>query len=56
MSMKKHNCCGDDLSCELEAELPDNYIDQLYAMYVKDCEEKGQSPLQKQEWIASLAP
>lgn len=52
--MKSHNCCGDSISCDIPVELPDDYMDTLYAIYVKDCKETGKDPLSKEKWVRSI--
>lgn len=54
MSMKNKNCCGDNLSCDIPTELPDNYIDTLYAMYQEECKKSNKEPKSKPEWIKTL--
>lgn len=55
MSMKNKNCCGDNIACEIQPELPDDYIDTLYAMYLQDCKKANQEPKSKQEWIKTIS-
>ncbi|WP_438446660.1 hypothetical protein [Gorillibacterium sp. sgz5001074] len=52
--MKSHNCCGDKEACDIPVELPEDYMDTLYGIYVKECKEQGKEPLTKNEWIATI--
>lgn len=52
--MKSHNCCGDGVSCDIPVELPDDYMDTLYAIYMKECKEAGREPLPKEKWIRTV--
>lgn len=52
--MKTHNCCGDAMSCEIEAELPDDYMDNLFRIYMKECQDAGKEPLSKEQWIKAI--
>jgi hypothetical protein len=53
--MKTHNCCGDGISCDIPVELPEDYMDTLYGMYVKDCETAGKEPLTKSKWLENIS-
>ncbi|MDF2926880.1 MAG: hypothetical protein K0R57_5794 [Paenibacillaceae bacterium] len=55
MIVKTHNCCGDGISCDIPVELPEDYMDTLYAMYVKDCEAAAKQPLSKEQWLSEIA-
>ena len=48
--MKKQNCYGDDHMNELELDLPDDYIDTLYQIYVKETPK----PLSKEQWLKTI--
>jgi len=49
------SCCDPKDACELAMNLPDDYMDRLYDMYVADCKQNGNEPLPKERWIQSLA-
>lgn len=48
--MKKCDCYGDEQNCDLEMELPDDYIDTLYEIYAKETK----NPLTKTEWLKTV--
>ncbi|MCL6456806.1 MAG: hypothetical protein K6T85_02250 [Gorillibacterium sp.] len=48
--MRKCDCSGDEQNCELEVDLPDDYIDTLYEQYVKETPK----PLSKEQWIKTI--
>lgn len=49
-TMKKCDCYGDEQNCDLEMELPDDYIDTLYEIYAKETK----NPLTKAEWLKTV--
>lgn len=53
--MKNKNCCGDQTACDIPVELPEDYMDTLYGMYRKDCENNGKAPLTKEEWLRTIS-
>lgn len=53
--MKKRNCCGENVSCDVPVDLPEDYMDTLYAMYVKECTEAGKKPLPREDWMKSIS-
>ncbi|MFM9329383.1 hypothetical protein [Paenibacillus mesotrionivorans] len=53
--MKTHNCCGDGIACDIPVELPEDYMDTLYQMYVKDCEKEGKEPQTKAQWLENIS-
>jgi len=50
LTMKKCDCYGDEQNCDLEMELPDDYIDTLYEIYAKETK----NPLTKTEWLKTV--